>query len=60
MCHATALDTQGNVYTWGIGTYGILGDGQNTNAKLPVHNEALASYSEEHPDNKIVDISAAD
>ena len=39
------LDTKGNVYSWGKGNYGLLGDGANTHALAPVLNQALHEYS---------------
>ncbi len=35
---SVALDTEGKVYCWGKGNYGLLGDGHNTHALEPVLN----------------------
>lgn len=34
--HTLALDTAGNVYAWGLGTWGQLGQGANNSSSVPV------------------------
>ena len=34
--HSAAIDSDGNLYTWGVNWYGELGDGTTTNRNMPV------------------------
>lgn len=33
--HSVALCDDGNLYTWGVGLYGVLGNGSNSHALIP-------------------------
>lgn len=33
------MDTEGDVYNWGNGEYGVFGEGKNTNYAVPTQNE---------------------
>jgi len=39
--HTVALADDGNVYTWGQGLYGVLGNGANAASLTPIPNEEL-------------------
>ena len=43
--HALALTSAGNVLAWGIGTFGVLGDGLNTDANQPGYVQTSAGVS---------------
>ena len=37
--HCNVLTTTGDLYTWGRGLYGVLGNGANTHMLTPMLNE---------------------
>jgi len=51
--HCVAIDTKNNMYNWGKGQYGVLGNGDNSEAVLPQLNEEFEfikkQYEEEAP-----------
>lgn len=51
---------QGEVYSWGRGEYGLLGNGSNSGSLIPLKNEFIEMYMKEDPDNEIVKIDCAD
>lgn len=61
MYHTGALSSTGDLYTWGRGLYGVLGNGSNQYALEPMLNEELDYMRKEDPENKqIVKIDSAD
>ena len=59
--HNNVLDTEGKVWTWGRGLYGVLGNGANNSELLPVLNEDVEALKEEDPENnEIVKMDSAD
>jgi alpha-tubulin suppressor-like RCC1 family protein len=50
----------GEVYTWGRGEYGLLGNGTNKDCLIPTKNEYLEMYLQENPENKVVKVDCAD
>ncbi len=40
-CHSIVLSTAGQVYTWGQGTFGALGHGNEDNCHAPTHVQSL-------------------
>lgn len=59
--HCMALTESGELYIWGRGQYGVLGNGSNAYSLLPELNEEFKVMLEENPeDNKITKIDAAD
>ena len=58
--HCVVLTEQGDVYTWGRGEYGLLGNGSNSGSLVPKKNEFIEMYMKEDPDNEIVKIDCAD
>lgn len=57
--HCNALDTKGDLYTWGRGLYGVLGNGTNAHALEPTLNEDITIMREEEG-GKIVKLDSAD
>ena len=43
--HSIALTTDGEVWIWGNGEYGRMGNGVNTSAKLPEPVETLGDFN---------------
>lgn len=60
MYHTGALTTDGELYTWGRGLYGVLGNGSNQYSLEPELNEELKILREENPEKEIVKIDSAD
>jgi alpha-tubulin suppressor-like RCC1 family protein len=58
--HSVALSDDGYVYTWGKGEFGLLGNGSNKDAALPIKNEYLEMYKTENPKHSVVKIDCAD
>ena len=58
--HCVVLTESGDIYTWGRGEYGLLGNGNNSGSLLPVKNEFIEMYMKENPENEIVKIDCAD
>lgn len=59
--HCNALTADGDLYTWGRGLYGVLGNGSNSHSLLPQLNEDVqAMQAENEEDNKIVKMDSAD
>jgi alpha-tubulin suppressor-like RCC1 family protein len=56
--HCNAIDTKGDLYSWGRGLYGVLGNGSNSHALEPMLNEDVAAIQEEN--GKIVKLDSAD
>jgi alpha-tubulin suppressor-like RCC1 family protein len=50
----------GEIYTWGKGEFGLLGNGSNKDALLPTKNEYFEMYQQENKENAIVKIDCAD
>ncbi len=55
--HSAALTSLGRVYTWGMGTYGILGDGYRTSRSIPVE---ITQHFGLQPEETIVQIELGD
>jgi alpha-tubulin suppressor-like RCC1 family protein len=52
--HSVAIDTDNQVYTWGRGLYGVLGNGTNEYSLTPMLNEVMEAVKEEtEPHGKI-------
>jgi len=61
--HSLVLTAENQVYIWGRGLYGVLGNGTNNYALLPELNQEIEGIKEEYTDDesrKIVKIDAAD
>lgn len=58
--HTVALTEEGDIYTWGRGAYGTLGNGKKSPSSVPVLLDDVKSYRKENPNNQIVSIDAAD
>lgn len=59
--HTVALTAEGDIYVWGRGLYGVLGNGSNQYSLTPELNEDLKMLRQEDPDGKsIVKIDSAD
>lgn len=58
--HSVAVSESGDVYTWGYGEHGMLGNGANKDSEVPMRNEYLEFYKNEDPDNAVVKIDCAD
>lgn len=54
------MKEKGEIYTWGRGEYGLLGNGSNSGSLLPIKNELIEMYIKEDPENSIVKIDCAD
>ena len=61
--HCNAVCDDGNLYSWGVGLYGVLGNGSNNYALTPIVNEDFLYQREDMPESeelKFRKISAAD
>ena len=59
--HTTAIANNNQVYTWGRGLYGVLGNGSNQYALEPELNEELDIMMKEDPEGKVIQkIDSAD
>ena len=59
--HCNVLTESGDLYTWGRGLYGVLGNGSNQHSLEPSLNEVLVAMQEEDPEaNKIRSMTSAD
>jgi len=58
--HCVAICNDGNLYNWGIGLYGVLGNGSNNYALTPQINDDFVYQLEQDEDLKFRKISAAD
>lgn len=58
--HSVALSETGDIYTWGRGEYGLLGNGSNRDSMLPTKNEYFEMYMQESPNNTVIKIDCAD
>lgn len=58
--HSVCLSTEGKVYTFGRGLFGLLGTGSNRDELIPVENEFLGMIKNENSQNEIVKIDCAD
>lgn len=58
--HSVALAENGDVYTWGKGAYGVLGNGKLNSEKSPVLVDDISVYRKENAGNEIIKIDAAD
>jgi len=45
--HSSSIDTVGNVYTWGAGSYGRLGHGEESDIPVPMRIQALSGIKME-------------
>ena len=59
MYHSVAVTTEGDLYTWGRGQYGVLGNGSNALSLLPLLNDEMKAVTDESGD-RISKIDAAD
>ena len=61
MYHTIAISTDNQVYTWGRGLYGVLGNGSNNYSMEPELNDELEYMRKENPQDKtVVKIDTAD
>ena len=58
--HCNVLDDKGDIYTWGRGLYGVLGNGANSTELEPILNEDVKAIMDEDENNKIVKMRSAD
>lgn len=59
--HTIAISENGELYTWGRGLYGVLGNGSNSFSLEPEVNDELKTLREEDPEGKTIDkIESAD
>jgi alpha-tubulin suppressor-like RCC1 family protein len=58
---SVALAENGQLYSWGRGLYGVLGNGSNAYSLVPELNEELDIMRQEEPEGKqIVRVDSAD
>ncbi len=50
--HTCALTNDGDLYTWGRGLYGVLGNASNSYALEPELNDEIKTLKEEDPEGK--------
>ena len=48
--HCNVLTEKGQLYNWGRGLYGVLGNGSNQHSLSPILNEELEAMKEEDPE----------
>ena len=61
MYHCNALSTTGDLYTWGRGLYGALGNGSNQHSLEPAMNLVTDAMLEDDPEShKITRLESAD
>ena len=58
--HCNVLDDKGDLYTWGRGLYGVLGNGANSSCLEPVLNEDVQAIIAENEGNRVVKMDSAD
>lgn len=58
--HTVALADNGDVYTWGRGLYGVLGNASNDYSLVPELNDELKYLRDEDPNKTIVKLDSAD
>lgn len=49
--HCNVLTNDGDLYSWGRGLYGVLGNGSNQLAMEPYLNEIIYGLKEDDPEN---------
>jgi len=52
--HSMVLTDNGDIYTWGRGLYGTLGNGSNQYSLEPILNEEFAGLKKEDPENNTI------
>jgi alpha-tubulin suppressor-like RCC1 family protein len=61
MYHTVAVTTEGDLYSWGRGLYGVLGNGSNQYSLEPELNEEIQLLKQEDPKGKqIVKVDSDD
>lgn len=61
MYHTVALTTTGDLYSWGRGLYGVLGNSSNQYSMEPELNDELSTLRKEDPEGKeIMKLDSAD
>ena len=58
--HTIAISDKAEVYTWGRGLFGVLGNASNKYSLVPMLNDEFHSMKETDPKQKIVKIDSAD
>mmetsp|Transcript_8544 Transcript_8544/g.14407 ORF Transcript_8544/g.14407 Transcript_8544/m.14407 type:complete len:367 (+) Transcript_8544:142-1242(+) len=59
--HCNALSTAGDLYSWGRGLYGVLGNGSNQHSLAPILNEDVQAMQEEDKEGyQITSMDSAD
>eukprot|EP00826_Nyctotherus_ovalis_P042427 TRINITY_DN4360_c0_g2_i8.p1 TRINITY_DN4360_c0_g2~~TRINITY_DN4360_c0_g2_i8.p1 ORF type:complete len:327 (-),score=43.35 TRINITY_DN4360_c0_g2_i8:164-1144(-) len=57
--HTVALSTKGQVFTWGRGSYGVLGNGSSSSMMSPVLLDSFGDSQEKGTNGEIVKIDSA-
>ena len=58
--HTIAISDKGDLYTWGRGLFGVLGNASNKYSLTPMLNDEFKMMRETNPDLKLLKIDAAD
>lgn len=58
--HSIAIDRNGVLYSFGRGSFGLLGTGSNKDQLVPIQNEFLTMIRKENEENEIIKIDCAD
>jgi alpha-tubulin suppressor-like RCC1 family protein len=58
--HTIAISEDGNLYSWGRGLYGVLGNASNHYELNPCLNEEIKVIQDSGPGKKIVKVDCAD
>ena len=57
--HSVAISTEGKLYNFGKGGYGVLGTGSNSDSSIPIENELFTIIQKEDINNQITKIDCA-
>lgn len=59
--HTNACVENGNLYSWGRGLYGVLGNASNQYSLEPMLNDEISTLIEEDPENRVIErVDSAD
>jgi hypothetical protein len=58
--HTIAISDKGDLYTWGRGLFGVLGNASNAYSLVPMLNDEFHLMRQQNPDLKFQKVDAAD
>lgn len=60
MYHTIAISDKGELYTWGRGLFGVLGNASNSYSLVPMLNDEFHIMKKNNPKLEFVKVDAAD